>query len=81
MVRGHDGMNIKRAARGGDITLAEAGIGVNLVLRALSYKQRELGDEVGEEFRPLRSKRILGDPGAATILVKILETLPQCLLG
>ena len=47
MVRGHDGMNIKRAARGGDITLAEAGIGVNLVLRALSYKQRELGNEVG----------------------------------
>ena len=47
MVRGHDGMNIKRAARGGDITPAEAGIGVNLVLRALSYKQRELGNEVG----------------------------------
>ena len=32
----------------------------------------------GLSFRPLRSKRILGDPGAATILVKSLETLPQC---
>ena len=35
----------------------------------------------GLSFRPLRSKRILGDPGAATILVKSLETLPQCWFG
>ena len=59
----------------------KAGIGVNLVPRVLSYKQREPGNEVELEFRPLRSKRILGDPGAATILVKNLETLPQCWFG
>ena len=37
--------NNKRVGRGGDITLA--GIGVNLVPRVLSYKQREPGNEVG----------------------------------
>ena len=75
MVRAHD-----RISRGqGEVVIFTlAGIGVNLVPRVLSYKQRELGDEVGWEFRPVRFKRILGDPGAATILVKNLETLPQC---
>ena len=71
--------NIKRAGRGGDITLA--GVGVNLVPRVLSYMQREPGNDVELEFRPLRSKRILGDPWAATILVKNLETLSQCWIG
>ena len=74
MVREHDGIS---RGQGEVVIFTLAGVGVNLVPRVLSYKQREPGNEVGQELRPLRSKHVLRDPGAATILVKNLETLPQ----
>ena len=44
MVRAYDGIS---RGQGELVIFTLAGIGVNLVPRVLSYKQRELGDEVG----------------------------------